>query len=144
MAKVVEIGTDKKQTANSKPKLRGKPFPPGVSGNPNGRPKSRPMAAKLKELLNKDDGAALERIVKKAIAEAEEGDYRYVKEVFDRVDGKAHDTIEHSGRIDSVSQEQYEDMTDERKAQFLRTAGITDVLAPGNGEDPSEMGTSEV
>jgi hypothetical protein len=143
MAKTVAKKTDKKQGNNKVgPCNPPKPhrFKPGQSGNPNGRPKSKPITAAIKKLLDKNDGAALLAIAAASIEKASEGDHRHLKEILDRVEGKVLDKVEHSGNIHSVSTEDYKDMTDERKAQFLRTAGITDVLAPGDGEDPGEMG----
>lgn len=40
-------------TAPSTERVVGRPFPPGVSGNPNGRPKSKPLTTLLKAELQK-------------------------------------------------------------------------------------------
>ena len=119
-------------------------FQPGQSGNPNGRPKSRPIAAAIKAILTKNNNADLKAIAQTAVDAAKDGDYRYAREVIDRVDGKVADKIEHSGHIDSVSQEQYEDMNNERQARLLRTAGVADVLTPSNGTDPGAVDDSSV
>ena len=147
MGKTAEIG-DKVKQGDIKASQGVPPgahrFQPGQSGNPAGRPKSRPMAAALKAALSKNNSKSLNAIVDKAVEAAESGDYRYAREIFDRVDGKVADKIEHSGHIDSVSQEEYEVMNDERQARLLRTAGVADVLAPSDGENTGEMDTSEV
>ena len=63
-------------------------FQPGTSGNPNGRPPTKPITAALKDLLEKDDSRALKAIAAKAIQQAEDGDYRFVREILDRIEGK--------------------------------------------------------
>jgi hypothetical protein len=80
-----------------------KPFLPGQSGNPKGRPKSRPITAALKELLYKDDSKALRAIAAVAVREALGGDFRYTKEIIDRVEGKALETLEVSGGMDVMN-----------------------------------------
>ena len=123
---------------------KGTQFKPGNNANPSGRPKVRPIAAAIRELIEKDDGKQLRAIAKTAVDAAEDGDFRFAKEIMERIDGKVADKVEHSGRIDSlVSTEKFEDMDDDRKARFLRTAGVTDVLAPGHGADTGSVDSGE-
>ena len=118
-------------------------FKPGNNANPNGRPKSRPIAAAIREIIDADDGKRLQRIARTAVGMAESGDYRYAKEIMERIDGKVADKLEHSGRVDSlITQEKFEDMDNERKARFLRTAGVADVLTPSDGTDTAPVDTS--
>jgi hypothetical protein len=67
----------------------GPRFKPGVSGNPNGRPPERPLTAAIRELLHTDDDKVIKAIASVAIHRAINGDFRYFKEIMDRVDGKA-------------------------------------------------------
>lgn len=116
-------------------------FKLGNNANPNGAPKRRPIAAAIRELIEKDGCKQLRAIAKTAVDAAEDGDWRFAKEIMDRIDGKVADKIEHSGRVDSlITQEKFEDMDDERKARLLRTAGITaagaaDLLRADDGAD---------
>ena len=62
-------------------------FKPGQSGNPKGRPRGTSLTARLRKALKKNDGQLAEMLVKVAIREAGRGDYRHLKEIWDRVDG---------------------------------------------------------
>lgn len=67
----------------SKPKQRGKPFPKGVSGNPNGRPKgARNKATLAAEKLLDGEAKALTR---KAIELAKTGDVTALRLCMDRI-----------------------------------------------------------
>ena len=67
------------------------PFAKGQSGNPGGRPKDRPFADALRMELKAagDDHRALRKIARALIAKAEDGDLAAIREVADRLDGKA-------------------------------------------------------
>ena len=77
---------------------------PGQSGNPAGRPKERPIAAELKRLADekitlKVDGrevtmTRLEALAMQAWGKAMKGDFRWGKEVWDRIDGKVADSLD--------------------------------------------------
>jgi hypothetical protein len=68
---------------NTSQKQRGRPFKPGKSGNPHGRPKgSRNMTTMAVEALLDAEGAALTR---KAIEKALEGDMAALRLCLDRV-----------------------------------------------------------
>lgn len=93
-----------------------KPFKPGESGNPNGRPKGRKNFSTLfEEALirlgqkNDKDPADLElEIIEKGIAMARKGDYRFYKDTMDRVHGSAihnHDLKTGGVPMISVSKE---------------------------------------
>ena len=68
-------------------------FKPGVSGNPSGRPSTRRFTAKLREALDKNDGEMIKAMVNVACQRALRGDFRYFKEILDRVEGKVPDRI---------------------------------------------------
>ncbi|GHT94202.1 hypothetical protein FACS1894141_0420 [Spirochaetia bacterium] len=83
------------------------PFEPGQSGNPGGRPKrDTSLTGILRKELNKkgaDKVAKKTRIVGKLIELAEAGDIPALKYLWDRVDGKARETMEitTSGELDA-------------------------------------------
>jgi len=71
----------------------GAPF-----GNQNGV-KNRPWAEAINRALLAEDGKKLRALADKIIDRALEGDVAALKEVGDRVDGKAAQALEHSGNI---------------------------------------------
>ena len=77
----------------------------GESGNPNGRPKGSisVVSALKRELAKVPEGEKktylellVKRIMKKGIVD---GDTSMIKDIIDRVDGKAKETHEHLGEI---------------------------------------------
>lgn len=91
-------------------------FKPGVSGNPKGKPKgARHFSTLIRDAITKvatDTGTSDDKLIVKAlIAKAKEGDLKAVDIVFDRVDGKAEQTINLDGELtvnDGLSQEEKE------------------------------------
>jgi hypothetical protein len=80
-------------------------FKPGVSGNPNGRPKKLPELDKL--LANvlgeeKDGVTAAETILKALRVKATKGDIRAAEVLLDRGYGKAKQTIENEGQMEII------------------------------------------
>lgn len=81
-----------------------KPFKKGQSGNPNGRPKGqrnyatiyREALIKLADLNDKTPEALEEEMLSKAILSARKGDYRFYKDLLDRLYGKAVQSIDHT------------------------------------------------
>ena len=65
-------------------------FKPGQSGNPNGRPKSKPFADALRAALKAagDDSKTLETVAQALVTKANTGDVAAIKEIADRLDGK--------------------------------------------------------
>lgn len=68
-------------------------FLPGVSGNPNGKPKgARHMSTLLEEAIRKvaeDTGTSEDQAIVRALIEkAKAGDIRAITEVWDRLEGK--------------------------------------------------------
>lgn len=74
----------------------GHRFQPGQSGNPAGRPPKDPMTLALKARIEAEPDL-LERLVETGITKAMEGDFRYWKEIFDRLDGKVTQQIRTAG-----------------------------------------------
>jgi hypothetical protein len=73
----------------------GRPFQPGQSGNPNGRPKSKPFKQALQKALRaaEDDSEMMARIALALVTKASEGDVPAIKEIADRLDGKVTQPI---------------------------------------------------
>ena len=68
----------------------GTPFKPGQSGNPNGRPKSKPFKEAIQRALAEagDDKTALQAVATALVGKAMLGDVPAIKEIADRLDGK--------------------------------------------------------
>lgn len=84
------------------------PWQPGQSGNPKGRPPERPIAKELKRLademitmkVTRADGeketvevTRLQALAFQAWQRAMAGDYRWGRELLDRIDGKTIDKV---------------------------------------------------
>jgi hypothetical protein len=108
-----------------------KHFPPGISGNPAGRPKgARSLSTVLKEMLEENvdviiDGQPAtkkmfkEVIIRRLLKAANDGDIRAIQTIFDRVDGKAAQFIEMQipGGVDSLHKHEviFKDMSQPRR-----------------------------
>jgi hypothetical protein len=72
-------------------------FKPGQSGNPNGRPKTKPfldaLRAEIDEAIEGDDKGALRMIARALINSALKGDNSAIAQIADRLDGKATQPI---------------------------------------------------
>jgi len=84
-----------------------KPFQPGISGNPAGKPKGTPnTSTRLRRLLDITQNLSnpitkelegftvLEQIDMKLIMKAREGDLNSIKEVYDRMEGKPQQSVD--------------------------------------------------
>ena len=85
----------------------GRPFQPGQSGNPNGRPKSKPFKDAIQKALKAADGDEdmLNAVALALVKKAKEGDVPAIKELADRLDGKVTQPIggdEDSGPIQFI------------------------------------------
>ena len=79
---------------NPNPNLENlKPFKPGQSGNPNGRPKKLPEIDELLSEVLGDNGEEATAILKALIAKAKKGDVRAAEVLLDRAYGKAKQDI---------------------------------------------------
>jgi len=79
-------------------------FKPGQSGNPAGRPKGASVTARIKKIIEQNEGEIADALVKAAIKNALKGDFRFWNAIVERVDGKVTEQIEQSGstRIEFV------------------------------------------
>jgi hypothetical protein len=71
---------------------RGKPFPPGKSGNPRGRPKAEVcltalLRAALAERDVKGKRTKARAVIDALVMQACDGNARAIQQVFDRIDG---------------------------------------------------------
>jgi hypothetical protein len=73
----------------------GRPFQPGQSGNPNGRPKSKPFREAIQRALDEagSDKDALQAVATALVGKAMMGDVPAIKELADRMDGKVAQAI---------------------------------------------------
>ena len=89
-------------------------FKPGQSGNPKGRPKgARSLSTILREMLEEPieivvDGKKERRefrevIIRKLLKKANDGDMRAIQEIFDRVEGKAQQKIDHTTQGEMIA-----------------------------------------
>lgn len=80
------------------------PFTKGQSGNPGGKPKSKPFADMLRIAVNEateDGGKKLRALADALVSKAVAGDVQAIKEVADRLDGKPAQQIIASGDPDN-------------------------------------------
>lgn len=66
---------------------------PGASGNPSGKSKMKLLSDDLRRLLTQNP-ARIRRVTEKLVEMAEEGDLTAIQMVFDRLEGKPHQSIE--------------------------------------------------
>lgn len=75
-------------------------FQPGQSGNPGGRPKSKPITDELNKLLaeltgkGKNQKTLAKAIAQAMVAQARRGNAKVLAELMNRVEGKVADKIE--------------------------------------------------
>jgi hypothetical protein len=125
---------------------RGRPFPKGVSGNPLGRPVGQRDYAtiymealrKLAVLNGKTSDELEEEILSQGIKLARKGDYRFYKDVLDRVYGTAiqkTDVTSNGKDINAENSEQIKLLTEQINA--LHRGGSS----PRNGRTAGAVGT---
>jgi Family of unknown function (DUF5681) len=91
-------------------------FKPGQSGNPGGRPKSRIITeAYNRELVkpandNSKPRTKLEQVAQAQVKRALKGDTRAAKEITDRVEGTAVQSVQISGQTDITAGRSTEEM----------------------------------
>ena len=91
-------------TQNSEETVAGrvenlKPWKPGESGNPGGRPKTKPLTEELQRLLKqeapKGEGRTWAALIAEALlTKAREGDVRAITELANRVEGKSLQAVD--------------------------------------------------
>jgi hypothetical protein len=75
-----------------------KPWPKGVSGNPGGRPKTKPLTGEIERLLEqeapKGKGQTWARVIAEALlTKARKGDVRAIAELANRVEGRPFQSV---------------------------------------------------
>lgn len=87
----------------------GRPFPPGVSGNPNGRPKKGTALTDVMREMLEGNPEIKKAIMAKLLKGAADGDLAFIREVLDRIDGKPTVTadIHNTGEVVVVPDEVY-------------------------------------
>lgn len=66
------------------------------SANPKGRPFGESLTTKLRRVLEQPDeefGTKADRLINTVVEQANKGDFRFAKEVIDRLDGKVPDRL---------------------------------------------------
>jgi hypothetical protein len=79
-----------------------KPWPKGVSGNPGGRPRTKPITEELERLLQEeapnDNGQTWAAVIAEALLhQARKGDVRAISELANRIEGKPLQALDVSG-----------------------------------------------
>jgi hypothetical protein len=91
-----------------------KPWKPGQSGNPGGRPKKRLIDEALEELLASNDSEAARDVAAALLKRARKGDIKAIQLIAERTQGKPMRAIEISGpdggalEIDRMTDQQLE------------------------------------
>lgn len=80
------------------PPITGR-WKPGQSGNPSGRPKTKPFKEALQNLIDK---VGLNDAATALVAKANTGDVAAIKEIADRLDGKVPQAIGGSEELGPV------------------------------------------
>ena len=70
------------------------PFQPGQSGNPSGSAPKKIWVAALNRAIAQDDGKRLREAAEKLLDMAAQGDIAALRELGDRIDGKAIQAIQ--------------------------------------------------
>lgn len=94
--------TDKQRKNRERRLANLKPFKPGQSGNPKGRPKRRAISEAYRKLLEhvNDEGETIAlKLAQQVIADALDGDLAAIREVTDRTEGKPKQEQEIKGSI---------------------------------------------
>jgi hypothetical protein len=110
------------------------PWKPGQSGNPGGRPKSKPLTDKLLEALS--DPKVCEALVLAWVKGAQKGSIMHLREILDRVEGRVPQPLSVSGTVTH-------EMTDEEKSRAREvlarmTAYDAQLLPPASDDAANE------
>ncbi len=106
-----EVKVENPAITGTKQEIKRNPdgtFPEGVSGNPAGKPKGvRHLSTLLEEAIRRvaeDTGTPEDvAIVKKVIEKAKGGDMKAIEHIWDRLEGKAPQTIDITTDGDKIS-----------------------------------------
>ena len=87
-----------KQRKNNEGGITGKGFVPGVSGNPNGRPKKANSVSDLLrskgDEVQEDGRTKLQAVIETLYERAGEGELKAIDMIFDRLEGKPAQKLE--------------------------------------------------
>lgn len=86
-----------------------RPWKPGQSGNPGGRPRRKPVTDRLRDILestDKNGKTVADRIVEAIRDAAIGGDVRFVELILDRIEGKVPNVLQ----VDDISNGNDEDV----------------------------------
>lgn len=126
--------------------ITGKGFRPGQSGNPKGRPRGSGITDRLRAIVEADDGKIREILVKRAVMAAAEGDFRFFKEILDRLDGTVEQNIQLQETAPSIKIAMYPGKPpDDWYKNVRQWVGYKpgDPLLPGETEEDIERLRSE-
>ncbi len=72
-----------------------RPIKKGEVRNPKGRPKGESLTTKIRRILDEPEGngTKADKMMELAVQYARKGDFRFFKEIIDRMDGKVPDRI---------------------------------------------------
>ena len=107
-------GTETRKVGKGHPPVEHQ-FKPGNPGGP-GRPKEKPLTDALRKALAADDGKAIEALIKKGLAKARAGDFRFWKEIVERIDGKVLEQMD----VTSAGEPLGVQLPEEEAAAFYR------------------------
>ena len=96
----------------------GRPFQPGQSGNPGGRPKEKAFRMALKSEIERQPEALVE-IARKLISKARKGDLRSIREFADRIDGRVPQAVVGDDEHDPIRIEATDEQREEAIAALL-------------------------
>jgi Family of unknown function (DUF5681) len=105
-------------------------FQPGQSGNPSGRPRTKPITDRLREALEEigDDGRPLaEAVMRQWLSMVADGDVSALRELLDRVEGTVVQGLKHEHDGGLTIRVEYAD-------DVITPAAST---PPGASEDPA-------
>ncbi len=78
---------------------------PGVSGNPSGKSRLKLLSDDLRRMLTQDP-VRIRRVTEKLVTMAEEGDLTAIQMIFDRLEGKPHQSIEIDQTFTNLTREE--------------------------------------
>jgi len=89
------------ESARPAPPISGR-WKPGQSGNPAGRPKTKPFKEALQRIIEAAGPQELDRVAAALFARAQTGDVAAIREVGDRMDGKVPQSIGGSDELPPI------------------------------------------
>ncbi len=111
-------------------------FKKGQSGNPGGRPKSKPFTDALRLAVHEADGDAtkLRRIAAKLTEMAMDGDIQAIREIVDRIEGKPHQSMDVNDNRSELSEQE----RGARLLELLERRGTIGAAAPAGAGSPAD------